>query len=530
MSTAPSRDVAHDGPPNGGSAGEYKRLRELLVGPEQSRLDELQRRLEDRQLRTEDLSQVVAEAITLRARRDRALQQTLNPLVEEAVRISVTRDPGILAQALFPVIGEAVRKAVAHALRSLVESVNQTVERSISIDAIKWRIESLRTGRPFGEIVLMRSVRYRVEQVFLIHRETGLLLQHVARTEQIVQDSELVSGMLTAIQDFVHDSFKGAGDQEIETIELGEFNLWVQHGPSAILAAVVSGTPPPELRHMLERTLEDIHTQYGPAMAEFTGDASPFSGTRPRLAACLLGRQAQRAATRSKFLVVLLAAAVLVAAGAIIFYLVRNERRWDMLVQRLRQEPGIMLTSAERSGGRYRLVGLRDPLSTDPEKLIQASGIDPEKITARWEPYASLDVKFKFFRQFLAEKVALEQEVLRFPVNSSRITAEQLPKLDDIESHIALLQQGEAGVGQKIVIELRGHTDPSGNEEKNDSLSQERAENVAKALISRGIAGNVLRVVAMGSREPVRRTAGSYLTELNRRVTFVVTTESEAKR
>src|SRR5512143_1001541 len=103
MGTAPSRDRAQEDRPNGDSTGEYTRLRELIVGPEQSRLEELRRRLDDRQLRTEDLSQVVAEAIALRARRDRTLQQTLNPLVEEAVRISVTRDPGILANALFPV-------------------------------------------------------------------------------------------------------------------------------------------------------------------------------------------------------------------------------------------------------------------------------------------------------------------------------------------------------------------------------------------------------------------------------------------
>src|SRR5512136_1228300 len=98
MSTAPSaRELAHENGGNGDPAGAYVRLRELLVGPEQARLEELQRRMDDRQLRTEDLSQVVAEAIALRVRRDRALQQTLNPLVEEAVRISVARDPSILS-------------------------------------------------------------------------------------------------------------------------------------------------------------------------------------------------------------------------------------------------------------------------------------------------------------------------------------------------------------------------------------------------------------------------------------------------
>ncbi|HET7206375.1 MAG TPA: OmpA family protein [Terriglobales bacterium] len=527
MSTAPSRDLAQENEPEGGPSSEYTRLRELLLGPEKARLEELQRRLDDRQMRTEDLSQVVAEAIALRSRRDRALQQTLNPLVEEAVRISVTRDPGILANVLFPVIGEAVRKAVAHALRGLVESINQTLERSVSLAALKWRIEALRTGRPFGEIVLARSVRYRVEQVFLIHRETGLLLQHVARSDQVIQDSDMVSGMLTAIQDFVRDSFTGTSGQEIDTIELGEFNLWVQHGPTAILAAVVSGTPPPELRNILERTLERVHAEYSSWLTSFNGDATAFGAARPLLESCLLGRQTQKPARQSKAFFVVSAAALLLVIGFGIFLTARSRRRWDHLVERLRQEPGIILTGADRSWSSYELVGLRDPLSTDPAKLIRASGIDPAKVTSRWEPYVSLDAKFKFFRQFLGEKDAVEQAVLRFPLNSVQLSAEQLAKLDDIEAHIVKLQRDAAAVGQKFVIELHGHTDPTGNEDKNATLSQRRAEEVAKALVGRGISKDMLRTVAMGSREPVR-AAAAYLTELNRRVTFHVVFENEA--
>ena len=525
MSTAPSRDPSPELRPNGGSSGEYTRLRELIVGPEQSRLEELQRRLDDRQLRTEDLSQVVAEAIALRVRRDHALQQTLYPLVEEAVKISVTRDPGILANFLFPVIGEAVRKSVAHALRGLVESINQTLERSVSLEALQWRIEALRTGRPFAEIVLTRSLRYRVEQVFLIHRETGLLLQHVERTDQIIQDPDLVFGMLTAIQDWARDSFAGNGREEIEKIERGELTLLIDSGPTAILAFLISGTPPPELRTLLERTLERIHAEHGPLLAAFNGDTSALAAARPLLESCLLGRQAQPWAKQSKPFFIATVAAVLVVIALATFFSVRSRRRWDRLVERLRQEPGIMLTSANRSWGAYELVGLRDPLSTDPEKIMRASGIDPAKVTSRWEPYVSLDAKFKNIRQFLGEKEALEQTVLRFPLNSSQLSAEQSAKFDDIEAHIVKLQKYGAAVGQKFVIELHGHTDPTGNEDKNDTLSQRRAEEVAKALAGRGISRDTLRTAAMGSREPVR-AAAAYLTELNRRVTFHVIIEA----
>jgi OOP family OmpA-OmpF porin len=530
MSTGPSaREPSSDQGANGDPAG-YARLRELLVGPEQARLEELQRRLDDRQLRTEDLSQVIAEAIALRLRRDHALQLALNPLVEDAVRISVARDPSILANTLFPIIGAAVRKSVAHALRGLVESINQTLERSFSLESLKWRIEALRTGKSFGAIVLTHSLRYRVEQVFLIHRETGLLLQHAARADQIVQDSDLVSGMLTAIQDFVRDSFTGAGGQEVETIELGEFNLWVQHGPAATLAAVVSGTPPPELRTLLERTLEQIHSDFAMALSTFKGDTAPFAEAQPLLQGCLLGRGAQTAKRKSRgfFIVAAVVVIALIAAG--LFLVVRHQSRWDKLLLRLRSEPGIVLTSAEESWGSYRLTGLRDPLSADPEALIRASGVNPARVTAHWEPYVSLHAKFRAERQFRSEKDALEQQVLRFPLNSAQLGGEQLIRLDDVEAHLVNLQEHAASTGQKFLLEVRGHTDPSGNEDKNASLSEARADAVVKALIDRGISREMLRIVAMGSREPVRRNAAAYLTDLNRRVSFRVVVEAEGAR
>ena len=432
MSTAPSaREPSAGEGTNGDPSSGYARLRELLVGPEQARLEELQRRLDDRQLRTEDLSHVIAEAIALRLPRDRSLQRALNPLVEDAVRISVARDPSILANTLFPIIGAAVRKSVAHALRGLVESVNQTLERSFSLESLRWRIEALRTGKSFGEIVLTHSLRYRVEQVFLIHRETGLLLQHAARAGQIVQDSDLVSCMLTAIQDFVRDSFTGAGGQEVETIELGEFNLWVQHGPAATLAAVVSGTPPPELRSLLERTLEQIHSDYAAPLSSFKGDTSTFTGAQSLLQGCLLGRGAPAAKNKRRGFFILAAVAVIALIAAGLFLVIRHQSRWDKLLLRLRSEPGIVLTSAEESWGRYHLSGLRDPLSTDPETLIRASGIDPARVTAHWEPYVSLHAKFRAERRFRSEKDALEQEVLRFPLNSAQLGSEQLIRLDD---------------------------------------------------------------------------------------------------
>src|ERR1700728_4469822 len=225
-----------------------RQLRGLLVGPELEQIAALRRRMDDPQLRSEDMSESIAEALAIRSKQDHKLQTTLQPLIEEALRISVARDPAMLATSLFPIIGEAVRKAVAHALQGMFDSLNLMLDRGLSLQSWKWRFEAWRTGKSFGQIALTHSLSYRVEQVFLIHRETGLLLGHVAFSDGVVQDADLISGMLTAIQDFVRDSFGTKKSDDLEVMQVGDFKLWLQHGPLALLAAVVSGQPPPELR------------------------------------------------------------------------------------------------------------------------------------------------------------------------------------------------------------------------------------------------------------------------------------------
>ena len=113
-------------------------------------------------------------------RSDVKLRRALQPLLEEALQLSVQSNPRMLADALFPIFGKAIRKAIASELDGMLQSLSQTLEQSFSWRSVQWRWESFRTGKPYAEIVVLRSLLYRVEQVFLIHRNSGLLLQHVA--------------------------------------------------------------------------------------------------------------------------------------------------------------------------------------------------------------------------------------------------------------------------------------------------------------------------------------------------------------
>jgi len=97
----------------------------------------------------------------------------------------------------------------------------------------------------------------------------------------------MVSGMLSAIQDFVHDSF-GGGDDTLESFRVGELGVWIEQGPDAVLAAVVRGTPPPEYGAILRTQLELIELQFGNEFVAFCGDSTPFVHIDALLVPCLI--------------------------------------------------------------------------------------------------------------------------------------------------------------------------------------------------------------------------------------------------
>src|SRR5271169_6788991 len=135
------------------AGGSFEELRHLILAPEQEDLARLRERVENAELRTSDLSAVLPEAIHLRRQEggEEALGEALRPTVEEALRESVRKDPGTLADALFPVMGPAIRRSILQAARSFCDSCSEAKDHSLSRRGVQWRIEALRMGRSFSE-------------------------------------------------------------------------------------------------------------------------------------------------------------------------------------------------------------------------------------------------------------------------------------------------------------------------------------------------------------------------------------------
>jgi OOP family OmpA-OmpF porin len=369
-----------------------------LVGAELAQLASIRERLDKMLIRPEDVSRVLPEAILVRSKaKDKQLTTALTPTVEAALSTSVKRNPQPLVDAIAPVMGPAIRQAIRNALAELTQRINQVLDQSLSVKGLRWRLESWRTGRPLAEIVLSHTLLYRVEQVFLIHKQTGLLLQHVSIGGEEMQDSDMVSSMLSAIQSFVQDSFGTTKDEVLESFQVGELTVDIEQGPQAFLAAVIRGNPPRRLRRVFLEALENIHLESTREFENFKGDTSPFVSVRPYLEECLQTQtdaQPKKSKQGVSWAFRLLALGV---GGALAWwgYLAFQENRlWSIYLEQLQAEPGIVIVSNENHLGYRSISGLRDPLAADPEHLLQEKGIDPANVKSHWAPYQALHPQF----------------------------------------------------------------------------------------------------------------------------------------
>lgn len=521
MNAEPSGEVTN----GDSSVTEFDALRRLLIGPEQHRIEELSEEIESRELTPEELADRLPEAIALSASKDDQLGRALGPTIETALKESIRRDPQEVATAIFPVLGPAIRKAIAETMAALVRSINTTVEQSFSINGIKWRLEAWRTGVPYPEIVIKHALVYRVEQAFLIHAETGLLLAHASAQDLNVADADLISGMLSAIQDFVHDSFRPSEGGTLRTFSVGEHTVQVEAGPRALLALVIRGQAPDTLLLKQQDTLETVHLEYASQLADFSGDSAPFASARPLLESCLetvLSTERRGEKRRLVWLKWALPLILIVALAA--GFWIRSTMRWHRALAALRAEPGVVVVDASRGWRRWNISGLRDPIARDPASIIASAGISPPRLSGKFVPFLSLDpaIVAKRSRPSVDSLARfIESRRILFDPGSSSLTSVTTASLAGIVAAVHQMA-GAAAPGISITLELIGRTDPSGADETNVALAQHRVDNVAAWLEAAGIEPSGITRNAVATTDPLTSGDPAERARINRSVSFKV--------
>lgn len=373
---------------------DFDKLKDLLFGAEKQALDSISERVERPETRAADVADILPESITQSHKKNADLVESLKAPVGECLQKAFHEDPQTYGDALYPVIGPAIRKSISHTLRAFSQQINQAVEQSLTPTGLKWRFQAYRAGIPFGEFVLQKTLLYRVEQAYLISRENGLLVEHVHHPASKIKDSDAVSAMFTAIQDFVKESFSPDRTGRLESADMGDFTLWAVHGPHALLVCVIRGVPPKDLRSHLSAILERIHFRYGDAIKNYSGDTSTLSGVDEELQKCLSYEATQEINNNGRRFsrVTLLLGFI---AVALLLYWIRSSwiesREIRDLSGALAQTPGIFLKDVTRDGDQILIDGMQDPLATPISSIVESLGMQPENVTTNMQSFQSLD-------------------------------------------------------------------------------------------------------------------------------------------
>lgn len=334
------------------------------------------------------MSRILPRAVSMSGRGG-GLAEALAPAVERALAIGGKRDGRGMSEALAPVVIGALCKAFGAAITRGFLAINRIMLKYCSVTGLRWRIEARRAGVPFEQVFRQHTRNLPVKQVFLIHRETGILLQQAQSEVDNSRDWDVVTGMLTAIGDFIHDSFSVGKDEQLETIRVGDLTIVIEQGEHAALAGILRGDAPADLRERFRSALARIHGEFAHELEGFRGETSVFEKSSTFLESCL---QALVSTDQMHILpqTILVALIPIFVIGGASFVKVKDHYQWRAYIADLTGQSGIVVMQEGRHVGRHFVYGLRDPAAGDPEIMLLKHGFSIEGVESRWAPFQAL--------------------------------------------------------------------------------------------------------------------------------------------
>lgn len=127
-----------------------------------------------------------------------------------------------------------------------------------------------------------------IDEIFLMTPD-GRLLKHYTRRLRPDQDEDILAGMLTAVQNFIKESFDEAGGR-LKAIRFENYDILISHSKNLVIAAIISTKKPEKLRTQMKLVTDDLEKQFGPKLVNWGGDKSDLAGVDLIMKRLLSGR------------------------------------------------------------------------------------------------------------------------------------------------------------------------------------------------------------------------------------------------
>jgi hypothetical protein len=237
----------------------------------------------------EALSPIIDRLITTSIQNSRdSMVNALLPIIDRLISTSVRESRDSMVDALYPIIGRLVSRAVSQSLRDLVRRIDDQMRSALDVKVMVRRLQARMAGVSEAELALRSVLPFQVRQIFLIHGETGLLLNVLAQDPELAADSDLISGMLTAIRDFAQDAIGRGQEGDLDEVQYGDKRILVETARYIYIALVTEGIEPIGFRADVHDRLLDIEQNYLSLLRNYDGNAAPFAATTVTLRPLLI--------------------------------------------------------------------------------------------------------------------------------------------------------------------------------------------------------------------------------------------------
>jgi OOP family OmpA-OmpF porin len=164
---------------------------------------------------------------------------------------------------------------LVHVERAPINSVSRPISPWLLAGMIA--LAAAATGG-FGIALYRRKKPFVIRDMMLIHND-GFLISRYASPHLGEIDEDVLSGMLTAVLNFVEDSMSSSQDQ-LKTFGFKEYQVLVSRGSKTFVAIVYAGDAPSDIDKPLNEFISKIEKIYKKKIAAWTGDIeTDFAGT-----------------------------------------------------------------------------------------------------------------------------------------------------------------------------------------------------------------------------------------------------------
>lgn len=230
----------------------FELLRELLLDEDRKRLHELKQEVILKERTSARISPIIDEKIDdLRKKFPEYFGDTITKTIKSQIKNSQDE----MVDALYPIMGKLIKKAIVVEIQRISDNINQKVKSTFSFKDMFKRFKRKASGVSEGEAALQNAFQPAIEEVFIIAKDSGLLLG--SHSTGNIADKDMVSGMLTAIKSFAEDAFSKEG-QDLEDIGFETFDIILNNFNSIYIAIAVSGVQTPDFKDELNDKVYDL--------------------------------------------------------------------------------------------------------------------------------------------------------------------------------------------------------------------------------------------------------------------------------